>query len=66
MQSFHQVSLPTAKMNNTWLFLNYFALFAVSWNKTFVADTASTEVKMYFMHIVYSYIKKFKNAYKLV
>lgn len=40
--------------------LNYFALFAVNWNKTFVADTAKTEVKIYFMHIVYSYIKKFK------
>lgn len=58
MQSFHQVSLPTAKMNNMWLFLNYFALFTVNWNKTFVADTAKTEVKIIFMHIVYSYIEK--------
>lgn len=58
MQSFHQVSLPTAKMNNMWLFLNYFALFTVNWNKTFVANTDKTEVKIYFMHIVNSYFEK--------
>lgn len=46
------------KMNNMWLFLNYFVLFMVNWNKIFVVDIVKIEVKIYFMYIVYSYIEK--------
>lgn len=46
------------KMNNMWLFLNYFVLFMVNWNKIFVVDLVKIEVKIYLMYIVYSYIEK--------